>query len=661
MRVRLFLILVWIGCIISWLFPSSVQADTIQAIKTGGWASSATWDKGVPTSSDDVIISNGYVVTINTNATSASLTLGQNNKAGTIQFTNSSFTLTLSSGLILGDGGSTNGKGNISMSGGGTLKIGGSFTAPNPGTFTPGSGTIEYNGTGYQVILSTSILGSSYKNLVISNTGMKTLGGNITVSGSLAITSGTLIIPASLYLIVNGLTRLNSPECLIIKSDSTGTGSFLNNGNISGNGTVTVERYLTPQAWHYISSPVSDARSGIFTNDYLKTSDPASANGWTGYISSTTIPLDVMRGYACWKPSSNPGLTEIFTGSLNTGDLTFTGSRTASDPYAGWHLVGNPYPSAIDLSNGIKWKQFEKTAYFWNQGESGSSYANGNYDIYSVSGFSTHSQYVPATQGFFVHIKSNYTGSTSLTIKNSSRVIDSSTLFLKDSPAIVNGLLMTARSSKNNYSDKITVHFDSTATSGFDDDYDAYKLAGLSDAPQLYTWAGDIMVTCNSLPFSQQEMAIPMGFSCGLPGQYTFTADSINTFESSISIDIEDIKQNKIQDLRLNPVYTFTYDTTDNANRFILHFIKANFGIGTKSSAPEIQIYSYQDAIYIKSDKSQEIPGHIFVYDISGREQFHSSFNDSTLNCFHTGLKPGIYIVNVITQNGTLNKKIVLK
>ncbi|MCX6246278.1 MAG: hypothetical protein NTW10_00965 [Bacteroidetes bacterium] len=484
------------------------------------------------------------------------------------------------------------------------------------------------------------------------------------ICNNLDITSGAVVtINPGCALTVTGTTTMNATECLVLKSDATGTASFIDNG-ISGGGTARMERYLTPDKWHYISSPISNATANIFFGDYLMTSDPSTASGWSGWIVDPSSPLTVMRRYACWKPSANAGL-ETFSGTLNTGSQTITLSRNGSDPWAGWHLVGNPYPSAIDLSSvGITWDQFEPTAYFWH--ESLTPYppnSFGNYDVYPAYGsWGTHFQFAPPEQGFYVHINGAYVGSSTLTIPNTARVHDNTQIFLKDAPVIRNGLLILVQNVANAFSDRITVHFNPNATAGYDPGYDAYKLWGSGTAPQLYTRIGDTNVTCNSLPFVNKNMVVPMGFSCGLPGTYTLIADSLGTFDDAIAVSLEDLKLNMTQDLRTNPVYNFQYDTADSPNRFLLHFDNPTLGVKDPVTAIEpVQIYSFGNAIYVSSKDGILRAGSVFVYDMIGKELFRGTLSNQLLNRFTPEVAEGYYLVRVVTLEGSFNGKVYLK
>jgi hypothetical protein len=287
--------------------------------------------------------------------------------------------------------------------------------------------------------------------------------------------------------------------------------------------------------------------------------------------------------------------------------------------------VGNPYPSAIDLASGsITWDQFEPTAWFWNQ-------TANNYYAYPTGGAGTHSQYAPQEQGFYVHINSLFSGNSTLTLTNTSRVHNTEP-FLKKDANLRNAFLMTVLSSVNSYSDKISVHFNSNATAGYDPGFDAYKLEGLHEAPQLYTLIGDTHVTCNSLPFDKKNMVILMDFSCGLPGGYTLVADSLGTFDSDISVSLEDLKLNSTQDLKINRVYNFTYDTLDNASRFLLHFDNPNLGVNGTANIRPVEIYSFGSSVYIRSADGKMLSGDVIIYDMIGRELYRGKLSGESVN-----------------------------
>ena len=117
--------------------------------------------------------------------------------------------LNISAGSILANTRNINLTGNLTGTNNltyttGTLSIGGNFS--NSGTFTCGTGIVNYNGTAAQQVKATT-----YNTLNISGSGTKTLQGNITVNGNLAITGGTLNLGTTATVIsVTGTTTINS-------------------------------------------------------------------------------------------------------------------------------------------------------------------------------------------------------------------------------------------------------------------------------------------------------------------------------------------------------------------------------------------------------------------------------------------------------------------
>jgi hypothetical protein len=558
---------------------------------------------------------------------------------------------------------SVSGAGSFTLLGGATLKtsntsgIDGSISVSGIKSLST-SANFYFYGNSQQV--TGVLLPAVVNNLTIDNSAdLKLSNAALTIKGTLLINAGKqFILESGKQVTVSGSTLLNGSQCLILKSDASGTASFIDHG-ITGSGTSTVERYLSPDAWHYISSPISNAHANTFFGDYLKTSDPSTTTGWSGWIVDPSTPLQVMQGYACWKPSGNSTFEE-FTGNLNNGDQTLIVDNNGTGTYAHWHLVGNPFPSAVDLNAGISWGNFEHAVYFWNQNHSNSVpyTGGGNYDVYPQSGgWGTHDQYVPSSQGFYLYDPS---GNTTFSIPNSARV-HSSIVFLKQAKLISNGLIISVTCNSNNYSDKISIHFNPKTTLGYDPGYDAYKLWGLHEAPQLYTRIGDTNVTCNSLPFDKQNMAIAMGFRCGINGQYILKADSIGTFGINISIILEDLKLNTTSDFRVHPTYTFIYDTLDDANRFVLHFTDQSFGLNDLNKSQRVQIYSFGNAIYIKFQDRILPEGTIFVYDLIGKKIFQGKLMSQSLNRFVPNVNDGLYFVMVVSKERAYSGKVFLE
>ncbi|MFI5253639.1 MAG: T9SS type A sorting domain-containing protein [Bacteroidota bacterium] len=194
-----------------------LYAATRTSAATGNWSATATWGGTVPVAGDSVIIAGGFTVTVDINtAACAGMQIGSpsgGGGAGTLAF-NSGSQLTVTRLVHLGN--SPVRTGSVNMTSGGTL-ICNAITVSNLGTWTPGTGTIQFNATNTLPAQLTT-----YNNLII-NGGTSTLGVATSLTGNLTISSGTtLAVSASNFAFNVG-------------------GNWLNNGGTftAGTGTVT--------------------------------------------------------------------------------------------------------------------------------------------------------------------------------------------------------------------------------------------------------------------------------------------------------------------------------------------------------------------------------------------------------------------------------------
>ncbi|MCD4745850.1 MAG: hypothetical protein K8R58_06085, partial [Bacteroidales bacterium] len=247
---------------------------------------------------------------------------------------------------------------------------------------------------------------SSFTNVVIpSNIGNypeTNEGANAQANNLIIESCADLTVPTGKELTVN--------ENLTLKSDATGTASLIDNENLTVKGTTTVERYLTEDAWHYISSPVDDPNTSVYTGLYLMWfNEPDSV--WKYIVNADSTLATDMQGFAVWAASWLTGnATVSFTGSLNSGakSISLTNTTAASHNSKGFNFVGNPYPSAVNWNNddGNGWTRtstnVDATLYIWN-------HPAGNYGTYvkdAASGTNSVDSIIPQHQGFFVHCNS---------------------------------------------------------------------------------------------------------------------------------------------------------------------------------------------------------------------------------------------------------------
>jgi fibrillarin-like rRNA methylase len=287
-------------------------AATYTSTQSGPWNTATTWtvtgvdatpNGGIPDADDIVVINGGFVVTLGVGETEScsSLSLGQNGGATTTALTFSSGSVLTVSGAVSLSGSKP---GTIDMTNGGTLKIGSTFS--NAGTFTAGSGTVEYNALGVQ-----SVLAQAYNNLILSGSGAKTIPTGTTVTGNLSIQPAGSTATANLGAGVNinpvGTLTLGGTTRVSGSWGSTTSGATnQSNSFFAGAGKITVS--------------VGAANKLVVTTQ----PSPSTVTG----IAFAQQPIVQIQDAAGAVVTSGPDSTLVVTVALTTGTGTLSGTLT---------------------------------------------------------------------------------------------------------------------------------------------------------------------------------------------------------------------------------------------------------------------------------------------------------------------------------------------
>lgn len=455
----------------------------------------------------------------------------------------------------------------VSLSGAsGSVQVSGTRTFNSLSNFT-------YNGTTAQ------ITGSAIANinkLTISNSAgvsLSTLTSAPAVCASLLINSGSIFtIGVNNAITVTGLTTLSSAQCLVIKSTASGTGSLIDNG-FTGTGTAKIERWVSNngnQRWEYVSSPISNASSTVFTSTIhsLRWADEIN-NVWRKILHNSPQTMEVYRGYTRSYQATNDGENSaaIFIGVPNSGLLAANVTFTADAPGVGhgWNLIGNPYTSAIDWNSETGWTKdnINDAIYFRKNG----------IVCTFVGGFGTNdaTNYIPPMQAFWVRVTDENGGT--LSSDNSVRVHQGMSHY-KGAKTVKNVLHLTIATADNSKKDDAYVCFRDGASNNYDSKLDAFKLYSDDVSyPQIYSISGADTMAINNLEPLSGERIIKLGFKNLVPGTYTITADMVASLTSNgNSVSLENIQTGTSQDLSVNSKYTFTVGAKANVDNLILRF-----------------------------------------------------------------------------------------
>ncbi len=495
-----------------------------------------------------------------------------------------------------------------------------------------------WNGTVYYSYLSESGV-LSLPNLTIgkSNAGVST-SCDVNVLGDFTIN------PKAYFTNSQG-KNFNVNGNTVFKADTSGTASFIDNGTSAFANPPDVQSYISQDTWHMISAPVSNALSDVFLGIYLKYFNEPDYT-WS-YVTSTTFDLTEGRGFMVWSSSSSTGNSTVnYSGNLNNGDMYVNGlSYTPTQPVAerGWNMVGNPYPSSIEWNGVWGRTNIDATIYVYDLG------ASGNYLTYNTSGTGTlPNGYIAPAQGFW--IKANNSGA-SLTIPQSERRHTPQPFFKKSGNK--NELLITVKG--NEKADKMIVMFDNNASPEFDSEFDAWKLKGDIDAPQLYAITKSGELTVNALPFEDDDLVVPVGLEAGTDATYNMEFD--NSLNDEITVYLEDLLTGEISDISNNLVYKFTSSTKDTPHRFNLHFTKS--GNDNIITDKHLKIYSYGNTVYVNNPSGS--PCGITIYDVMGKVVASKQYSGDNMYKISLNTSPGYYVVKVRSKNNLTVKKVVIR
>ena len=502
-----------------------------------------------------------------------------NNYSGT-----STFNVTVNSGATV----NLQGKGDISIDGTdgtgsgqrtGVITVNGTLTGVDTvyaSTNNTTAGTIGFS------IGSGGLLSANRVMTAIGGTGTFTFnvlaGGNMDIYTALELHSGT-------FAPVGTVT---------FKSTSVSSVAYLDNFSTGFTGTysgqLTAERYYDASSTynqHYMGSPVNAPSLSQF-----------GASGTAGFVTplascdetklahssvyGTVFSMHESHGSTCaeavWEVETNGnaqnglGYSVVKSGS---GTLSITGGANLNASYtvsglansgwsnsslqgrnynSGWQLVSNPYLATLNITTGNA--GFDNQIQVWN--------ANGPY-----AGSYQPSTVIAPFQAFMVHMTNTGTGG-SYTINANSRVVTPQTFYALNA----NQLTIVAANNSTGLLDQTTIGFDLAATDTFDAQIDADKMPGALSRHTIYSVNHGKWLSKNILNSIASTSTVPVGFEPGATGTYTLTFNGLNTFDPTSYITLEDTRLNTFTNVR-NGSYTFTADSADGWNRFVLHFTPA--------------------------------------------------------------------------------------
>lgn len=456
---------------------------------------------------------------------------------------------------------------------------------------------------------------------------------------NLLVEDGATVNMNSSNLTNNGVFTINSTAALV-----QNTGSEL-----YGSGVFKIKRTAgnNTALFNFLSSPIDniDVRSVFSGSNCVAFAPEDQSNGLNGWTYILTENLLNGHGYAV-NGSNNEDATgtRTFTGMANNGtiDVSLNG-QTYGGGYDGWNLLGNPYPSALNMKNFIDNNTDVGAVTFYDQ-------SAGMYVTYNT--INADGLYIPSGQGFFVEFSTANSGIANFT--NSMRSETAGTI--ERSAAIDKLTLRIANNNGEAY--ETLLAFLGDATDAFDKAYDA-KLIPAANELTVFSRLYADNYSIQGFATIQESKTIPLGME-SLGGETSIAIAAIE-FGANMSITLIDHQEAIEHDLTKGD-YSFIAEEGINTSRFAIR-------IDRKKLPTEENVLAEMDVVYndkqITISTNEDIEVHkLILFDITGKfiAQYNQVQNDTNKAYINISEQANaIYLLEIHTDKGTYHKKVYLK
>jgi predicted esterase len=364
----------------------------------------------------------------------------------------------------------------------------------------------------------------------------------------------------------------------------------------------------------------------------------------------TTGALVAGRGYSAAQPATQQSVS--FAGRPHNGNISIAVATSTVASTTGNNLLGNPYPSALDLRafftdpdnnelNGSAWLFFTPPT---GQGS----------PSYQVANELTGIRYVPSARGFFV--RANTAGT--VIFKNQHRASGNNQMFNREEGADFERFALDVRSPDGS-TDRAYLGIGQRFSTGFDPGYDANKAANPSELDLSLLWDNAQWATL-ALPADSLPASLPLVVQVKQSGEYWIQAPEVPSRRRK-AVWLEDRATGQFYDLGAANDYALSLSSGRYHNRFFLRLDSPQDRVEASNA---LHIYSHNNQIYVGALGSAGGPGQVAVYDLMGRlvlkvdnVELGPSFRQIDAKSVEAS---GVYVVRVQTGSQVAEQKIYL-
>ncbi|MEC4049480.1 T9SS sorting signal type C domain-containing protein [Flavobacterium sp. SUN046] len=493
--------------------------------------------------------------------------------------------------------------------------------------------------------------------------------GNFTSTGdvtacSCTVNSGAVVMSSSDDMFLSGPLTVNggsmtfNNNAYLLQTDASAT----NSGNIIMKRDTNALKRLDYVMW---SSPVANQillnfspmtqlvrfyNYDTLTSLYTIEPTPASTNFGLG------------NGYLIRMPNNHPSSPTVWHGQFTGTPHNGTVSVDVSTAGQGYNLIGNPYPSTLDLGQfaADNASNISGTLYFWRKTNQAVENA---YSTWTDHTFVSNSEGVNPNdvlqmgQGFIVQA----TGS-SVEFNNGQRIANHGNQMFKGmnnlvAPTVNRNRFWLNMTSPNNEYTQMAVGYNSNASQDVDAT-DGKQLNDGSITLSSYLNNTPYIIQGRALPFDVNDV-VPLVYSVSNAGTYTISLDHVDGFFSGNGqeIMIKDNLYGTYNSLNAGS-FTFTSEAGTYNDRFqVVYQNPLSVGAHTLNTNNVI-IYKQNTDVVINT--GNVIMDNVKIYDIRGRLLLEKSHINQSETRMNVGDVNQVLIVKVTSvDNEVVNKKVI--
>ena len=502
---------------------------------------------------------------------------------------------------------------------------------------------------------------------------------------TITVNSGAFVVGEGTSLTVaDEIINNNGAENFIVENNA----NIIQLNEAANTGEISVQKASSPlyrldyTIW---SSPVRGQNIQEFSPmtlanrfyDYDETTDVYTA------IDPAATEFQEGLGYLIRMPNNHPSFvdtdtpgtawTGTFVGEPQNGTITVNMSTALN----GYNLVGNPYPSPINVHDFFTTNSAtlnESSAlYFWRKRNDpdATSYctitmaaytANNQTGGWGDTGSDTFvgdpsSWVINPGQGFFVQA----TGST-VTFNNNMRVDTNNGQFFRTTPEDANALdisrlWINITGDAGKFS-QMAIAYSNVTTNDIDYGWDGKALVN-DGSLRLYSTLGNDKLAIQARASFVDSDVVDLGYNATEAGSYTISLDHTDgLFSEGQDIFLTDNVTEETVNLKYAD-YMFATEAGQFNDRFVVTYKLATLGTPEFEVNDSNVIVSAKDGAITVTAKNLEM-ADVNIYDVRGRLLFtQSGINASEIVINDIQAQQQVLIVNITTDKGTVSKKVM--